>query len=143
MKPTRYMHPLSLAEIMRHHMNESFISDRLDSSHCGQMTAANIVEDEHGYRIEMPVPGMTREDFEIVLEKKLLSIKSREDDKNDEQKYLRKEFCTTSVNRSFSISERIDVDAIKASCTNGILRVELPVRAEDLKLKQRREIEVA
>ncbi|MCK4750582.1 MAG: Hsp20/alpha crystallin family protein, partial [Bacteroidales bacterium] len=77
----------------------------------------NIVEDDKEYRIEVAVPGVSRKDFNIELNDDLLTISSEQksDKKDENRRYMRKEFSYSTFKRSFQIPETIDQDNIKAS----------------------------
>lgn len=89
---------------------------------------ANVLETNAGYMIELNASGRTKEDFKINIDKGLLSIsfEKKEEPENKDQKTLRREFIQTSFKRSFSIDEKVDVDAIEAKYENGILKLFLP-----------------
>ena len=46
------------------------------------------------------------------------------------EKQIRKEYSYRSFKRSFTIDEKIDATAIEASYVNGVLRLNLPKKAE-------------
>lgn len=88
----------------------------------------NIHENEKGYEIELSVPGRSKEDFKISVEKGLLTIsfEKKEDNKVEGQKTLRREFSYQAFSRSFNLDETIDADNIQAKYDNGILVLSLP-----------------
>ncbi len=91
--------------------------------------SVNINETEKDFNIEVAVPGMKKDDFDINLDHNILTISSvHKEEKTDEKKeYSRKEFSYQSFRRSFSIDEdRIDSDNIEASYKDGILLVTVP-----------------
>jgi HSP20 family protein len=109
----------------------------------GSMPAANITENEMSFQIELAVPGMTKQDFKINLENNVLTVSSeKESEKSEEAKsYSRKEFTFGSFTRSFTLPKIVETEQIKASYENGILKMELPKKAETAKLSK--EISIA
>jgi len=109
--------------------SDSFFRENfLNDSDWASSPAVNIAEDGNGFRIEVAAPGLSKEDFNIHVEKRLLEISSEKESSKEskDEKYHRKEFSYTSFKRSFSLPEYADVDGIKASYNNGILSVVVP-----------------
>ena len=105
--------------------------------------AINITEDNNGFRIEVALPGLDKEDFKIHVEKKILEISSEKELRSEskEERFLRKEFSYARFKRRFSIPEYVDSENIKASYKNGILNVSIPKKEEAME-KPARAIEV-
>lgn len=117
----------------------TFFSDGADYN----VPAVNIKESDKKFEIEVAAPGLSKEDFQISLEKDILTVSSEKSVKSetDEDNFMRKEFGYSSFSRSFSIPEKINTEKIKASHKNGILTIELPKQEE--KLKRRHEIKIS
>jgi len=109
---------------------------------CRYMPSTNVMEDQDAYRIEMAVPGFSKKEINISMEKNILTISSeREDEKNEEgTTYTRREFGFSDFCRSFTLPESVDQENIKADYKNGILAVTLP-KKEEVKIKK--EIQIA
>jgi len=90
----------------------------------------NIFEDKDGFTVEMAVPGMKKEDFEIKLDQNLLTISSEKNDEKKEVKYVRREFAYQSFKRSFTLPEAADDEKISAAYEQGVLRVSIPKKEE-------------
>jgi HSP20 family protein len=117
--------------VMRMLMNNFMNQEKETERKCRWMPATNIKETEQAFHLEMSVPGFSKEDFKINLEKEILTVsyEKPEDEKSgekDEQVYRLREFGHRNFCRSFSISESIDKDDIKAEYINGILVITLP-----------------
>jgi HSP20 family protein len=89
------------------------------------MPHVNILETENSYKIELAVPGLTKEDFKIELKKDNLSVwAEKKVEQTEEQKnYTRREFQYNSFARSFVLPEGIDAEKINAEYLNGILNI--------------------
>lgn len=101
--------------------------------------AVNIQETATGYKLELVVPGVKKEDIEISLDKDLLTIKGsnkKESQEGQESKYIRRDFNGLVFERSFHLPQNIDSDKIQATCDQGILVVELPKVVEIQKEKK-------
>lgn len=100
--------------------------------------AANIIDNEKDFVIELAVPGMSKEDFNIKLEDDILSIsvEHKEAEENEERNFSRREFRYDGFTRSFSLAENINQDKIKADYKNGVLSITLP-KSEETKIKGR------
>ena len=108
-----------------------FFNDGADYS----VPAVNIRESETSYEIELAVPGMNRDDLKINLENDILTISSenKSDKEEKTEDYMRREFSYKSFSRSFSLPDTVDSEKIKATHSNGILKLELPKMKEEVK----------
>lgn len=123
---------------------ESFLGDDfLTREYASFVPAVNISEDENKYNLELSAPGFEKNDFKIELKKGMLTISGEHKTENEtkEKNYSRKEFSFGSFQRSFSLPEGIDEDAVDAKYENGILRISL-AKWEDPK-KAPREIKIS
>ena len=123
--------------------NDRFFKQINTSGSQSHSPAVNVIEDEKNYRIEVAVPGVKREDFNIELEKDVLTISTEMKEGKEDQtpNYLRREFNFQSFKRSFQLPETIDQENIQASHEAGILIVNLP-KSEELVEKAMKQIEV-
>ncbi len=107
--------------------------------------AVNIKETADSYEVEVAAPGMSKKDFKIELDGTLLTIASQktEETENKEEKYFRKEFSYQSFYRTFNLQkEVVDVDKIKATYSDGVLRLLIP-KKEEAKQKPARLIQIS
>ncbi|GAL69143.1 small heat shock protein [Jejuia pallidilutea] len=104
----------------------------------------NIKETKDDYFVEMAVPGMKKDDFNIDLDNKVLSISTehKEETENTQENYTRREFGYSSFKRTFTLPESVDDNKIKATYTDGILTIQLPKR-EEAKEKPARTIKIS
>lgn len=94
--------------------------------------AVNVKENGVSFIVEMSAPGYNKEDFKVELQDDVLSIEAKkEEEKSDEnERYTRKEFRTTSFARSFRLPKSVKSDGIDAKYENGILKLVVPKREE-------------
>ena len=99
--------------------------------------SVNIYNQESSFVVELAVPGYAKEDFNISLEQQTLKI-SAEAKENEvaDDKFLRREFALSGVNRSFALPKNIDIENISADFSNGILKVILPRKQETIVKKE-------
>lgn len=79
--------------------------------------ASRMVEHDDRYEIVFAVPGMTKEDVSIRLEKSVLTVSGA---KNEKALFLKEGF-----KQSYRIGEKIDMKKIEAKVDNGVLTVAL------------------
>lgn len=113
-----------------------------ENENSSDVPAVNIKDEKDKYLLEIAAPGMKKEDFKIDLEDSVLTISSekKEENKEKEDNYTRREFVYSSFSRSFTLPKTVKVDKIKANYSNGILSLTLPKRDEELKLARQIEI---
>ena len=92
----------------------------------------NIREDADAYQLEIAAPGLEKSDFNLNLDKNILTISTekKEETKEENPTFIRKEFSYKAFKRSFTVDEKIDAAGISAKYENGILRVALPKKEE-------------
>ncbi len=93
---------------------------------------ANVTETPQAYLLALNAPGRNKEDFQIKIEKDLLTIsyEKKEEQKVENVNPIRHEFSFNSFKRSFNLDERIDATNIQAKYDNGILKIELPKKEQ-------------
>ncbi len=92
----------------------------------------NIVESGDDFRVEVAAPGMRKDDFHISLDNGMLTISSeiQNEESNEEQNYLRREFSYQAFKRSFYLPNTVEADKIKATYKDGLLRLAIPKKEE-------------
>ena len=93
--------------------------------------ACNASEDERSYWVQAALPGLHREDIEIVVEDQVLTIKGeRKEETAKEKTYFVREFHRGSFVRSFKLPNTADQSKVAATYQDGVLTVEVPKREE-------------
>ena len=115
---------------------------QLSPSEMRTYPAANILETGDLFRLELAVPGLEKKDFDINVEKQVLTISANHEVATVEGETVRRrEFGTVNFKRSWRLPETIDSAAIEARYEAGILQVVLP-KKEEAKEKPARNIEI-
>ncbi len=88
----------------------------------------NVKETEKSYQLEVVAPGFEKSDFKVNMEQDLLTISAekKSEVKDENEKYIRREYSFRSFKRSFTLDEKIDATNIEASYVNGVLTLNLP-----------------
>ena len=95
------------------------------------MPNVDISENKDNYTLRFEVPGMSKEDVRIWIEKDMLMVsgeKKQNLDKNEIHHLGERRFG--KFERSFWIPEDADREKVKADFENGLLTISLPKAAE-------------
>lgn len=117
---------------------ESFLDSNLGESHaCSNYSTVDysITDSDNHVKLEMLIPGLTKEDLEIVLENDMVSIKTK--DENMELKPA----MVKPFEKRFKISDKIKANDISALAENGILTILFP-KIDEAIPKPARQIDV-
>lgn len=89
---------------------------------------ANINETDKEFKLDLSVPGMKRDDFQIDVENGILTVSSEkeEEEKEEDKNYRRREFSYSSFSRAFALPENVDENNINAKYDNGMLQLIIP-----------------
>ncbi len=111
----------------------------------GQIAAAtgnwrphvDVQEDENGYRVDMEIPGIGKEDVNVEFEDGTLTVSGERKvtEETNEKNVHRMERRYGSFRRSFTFNSAVEADKITASQENGVLTISLP-KAEEVKPKK-------
>jgi len=93
----------------------------------------DIIEQQDGFHIYMDMPGVAKKNLVIDLKENDLEISARaEHPRMEGVSNVHLEFGDCEYTRSFTISDVVDRENIKASLKNGVLEMFLP-KAEKAK----------
>jgi len=94
----------------------------------------NVKETKDAYQLEVVAPGFEKNDFNVNLEKNILTISAEKktESGNKDEKQILKEYNYHSFKRSFTVDEKGDAEKIEAKYVNGVLTLNLP-RKEEVK----------
>ena len=104
--------------------------------------AINVKETEQEYKLSIAAPGLDKNDFDIQVHQGMMTISAqKEENKNADDKYNRREYNYSSWTRSFSLPEDAVDGKISAEYKNGELKIEVP-RSGDKKKNEGKHIEI-
>jgi HSP20 family protein len=110
--------------------DDFFTQNRFENHSIKTNVKTNISKTENQYLIELLIPGVTKDDLIIEINKGTLAVKTKSQEEiTDEVKtnYLRKEFDKIEFNKSFKLPENAEQEQISAEVKNGILSIAIPV----------------
>ncbi|MDR2474423.1 MAG: Hsp20/alpha crystallin family protein [Bacteroidales bacterium] len=126
-----------------------FLNDGISGNIFGKqqisVPALNIVETDNGFRVELAVSGIAKEDIKIDVSKEnmmVISAEAKTESEEKQERYLRREFGYTQFKRSLTLPDNVDKDAIAASFNNGVLAIEIPRKVKE-ESERNRTIEIA
>lgn len=109
----------------------------------GGLPAVNIKDNTKTFDLELAVPGYRKEDLKVNVENGVLTISSEKKQESEEEKkgYTRREFSYRSFERSFQLPENTDGDNVKATYTDGVLKLSVP-KTKTLPEKKGKEVKI-
>jgi HSP20 family protein len=116
---------------------DSFQPNTEESSLSAWAPAVDIYETEHELVVKADLPDVDPKNLDIRVETNILTIRGERkfEKKVNEENYLRVERAYGSFARSFTLSNTVNAEAIKADYLDGVLTLTLPKR-EEAKPKQ-------
>ena len=90
--------------------------------------STDISETDQEYVIRASLPAVKKEDVKVTVDNGIITIKGeRKQQKEDKsEKYHRVESFYGSFERSFSLPENVNADAIRCESKDGVLTVHIP-----------------
>jgi HSP20 family protein len=94
----------------------------------------DVEETAEAIVVHADLPGIDKKDLKVNLENNLLTIRGERKSEREEKgkNYYRSERAFGTFQRTFTLSERVKAESIKADYKNGVLTVTLP-KAEEAK----------
>jgi HSP20 family protein len=88
----------------------------------------DISEDDHGYSVTIDMPGVRKENIEVVVEGTQVTVSAEVDREvsKEKGKQIYSERFSGRAYRSFSLPMPVDSARVKAHYDGGILKLELP-----------------
>jgi len=128
------MHPLqdmlTLREAMSQLFEDSVVrpNERTSRRTDTFAPAIDVSETTSAFIVEASVPGLTNDDLDIMVENNVLTIggQIRKPENTNERAYHRVERRYGKFQRSITLPNTVKVDAINASLSYGVLRLEIP-----------------
>ena len=125
--------------------NDDFLMD-FGGKNRNVMMKSDIKELENSYLLEVELPGFTKEDIKAEVNNGYLVItaehNNNKEEKDEEGRYIRKERYSGQCMRSFYVGEGLKEEDIKAKFENGILKLEVPKKAAEEKVEEKKYIQI-
>lgn len=103
-----------------------------------EIVKAMAKEDEDKYIVNMEIPGIKKEDLDISIKDNYLIVKGSKE--KSEEKTLFNEFHYGSFERFFKLPKNANIDDINAFTEDGVLKITIPKKAEDIPKTKKIEI---
>lgn len=103
----------------------------------GNAPRVDVKETKDAYTLEMELPGRSESDVNIELDRDVLSISSKTENKtsnetdNNDVKFILRERKCQSFTRRFGLPVDVQKDSISANFKNGILTINMQKKAID------------
>lgn len=104
----------------------------------------DIKEKKDKYVVEMDLPGFEKENIKLELNNGYLTITGKQENNIDEEeeKYVHKERFYGECTRSFYVGDNIKEEDIEAEFKNGILKIDIPKKQEQIEQNETKQIEI-
>lgn len=90
----------------------------------------DVKETDQGYEVAIDLPGFKKDEIKLELNDGYLTISAEKgldkDEKDKENRYIRRERYAGSMSRSFYVGESLTEQDIHAKYENGILTLDVP-----------------
>lgn len=108
-----------------------------DASTVAWQPPVDIYEGDDEIVIKMEIPEVRKEDVQVNLDERTLTIRGERRLENDERRegYHRIERAYGQFARSFTVPANVSRDGLRAKYKDGVLRIHLP-KAEEAKPRQ-------
>ena len=108
--------------------------------------AINVIETEKAYEMQVAAPGMTRDDFNVTLDKDgdlvIKMEKKAQEEKKENGHYLRREFSFAKFQQTMLLPDDAVRENISAKMENGVLTVNIPKEDRNKEENRNRMIEI-
>jgi HSP20 family protein len=100
------------------------------------MGALDVYEKGNTVIVKAELPGMTKDDVEVLLSDNTLTVRGEKRVKEEvkAEDYYRRERSFGSVSRTVTLPSEVKADAVKATFKDGVLEIRLP-KTEEAKRK--------
>lgn len=115
-------------DFLRNDYHENYLNN------CENSPATNVFETENEFKIQIQLPGFSKENLNINFQNNVLTIKVEKEntEKQEEYKYAHREFEAFNFEKQFRVPKTVDSEKINAKFENGILNILLPKKEEAL-----------
>lgn len=88
----------------------------------------DMIDHEHEILVRAEVPGVAREDLELELAGRMLTLSGerREEKTAGEGTYFQSEIVHGTFSRTIALPEEVDLERVRADFRDGILEIHLP-----------------
>ena len=121
------------------HMFDSYVGRENDgeaSPECSWKPSVDITENKDRFVLYIELPGISRDAVKLGINDNILTISGdRKAPERDGNEFRRQERCHGKFERSFTLSQDLDIEKIEADLSDGVLSVRIP-KLEEAKPKE-------
>ena len=124
---------------------DDFFNDDFLPRRDRNLMKTDIKEHKNKYIVEIDLPGFSKENIDLSLNNGYLNIHAKlekNNDKEDEGKFLHRERFFGECSRSFYVGDEIEEKDIQAEFKNGILKIDIPKKEDTKKIPDVKQIEI-
>ena len=124
---------------------DGFFDDGFFPRKENSLMKTDIRELSDKYIVDVDLPGYEKENINLSLDNGYLNIQakySKNNEEKEEEKYVRRERFYGECSRSFYVGDKIKEEDIDAEFKNGILKIEIPKKAQEEDIPEIKQIEI-
>lgn len=95
-----------------------------------KLMKTDIRETANDYILAVELPGFKKEELQVAMENGYLTISAHRTEEKNNDRYLRRERFTGSMQRSFYVGDDVKQEDVKAQFANGVLKLTVPKKPE-------------
>ncbi len=134
-----YFHPYPRTglDISRHNFDSilrAFLPERHVEASASTAVNYNLTKSETDFILSFLVPGFSREEIEISLEGRYLTVEGRKVSSSEEPgTQINRGFSILDFKKTVDVSSALSLSDISANLANGILTIKIPLQKESQK----------
>lgn len=124
---------------------DDFFEDDFSKGRTRNLMRTDIREKKDKYIIDIDLPGFEKENINLILNDGYLEISAKSEKENKDEtdgKIVRQERFYGACSRKFYVGKDVVEEDIQAEFKNGILKIEIPKKEENIENKNIRHIEI-
>lgn len=90
---------------------------------------SDVYTDRQKYYVDIELPGVKKSNVHVKVEANVLHVSAERTETETKFLFLRRERPVGKVEQSFRLSDNLDVEKLEASFEDGLLHIEVPVKA--------------
>ena len=124
----------------------SFVPATRGATSAAATMKADITETDKGYRIDMDLPGYSKNDVQAELKDGYMTITAEHNTQNEEKdtdgKVIRRERFQGVCRRSFYVGDAVTENDIKAKFKDGVLTLDIPKKEKEPEVETKKLIAI-
>lgn len=107
---------------------EKFFNLENYKNYNSSISKTNFYEDENNYKLEVLIPGVKKENINILVEGQKLKVEIdvNNEKKSEDNNYILKEFKIDSFKKIYPLPKNSDLEKISSKYVDGILYICVP-----------------